>query len=324
VIGCSNQEKNKQGTAAPSVSAAPAMNAGQPQPPQDAAVSVDGKILKKSELEKNTDEIIKKFKDKIPSDKMKEARENIRKQLINTFVLRTLLSNEIEKRKIQAGEKEIAAVKEKIKANIPPDKKVDDFLKENNITNDEIAFAVKVEKFKDMEIGNKAKPTAKEITKFYNENKEKLFVEPESVHVRHILVAVKPEDDEKTKAQKKEKIENLRKQLIGGADFAELARKNSDCPSKDVGGDLNFIQRGQTVKEFETAAFSQEKNAIGPVIKTEYGYHIIQVLDRKPASKIPLDKVKNKISAYLEQQKKMQLFNDVLKNLQQKAKIVIY
>ena len=68
-----------------------------------------------------------------------------------------------------------------------------------------------------------------------------------------------------------------------GDDFAEIARKNSDCPSKEVGGDLNFIRKGQTVKPFEDAAFSQKKNAIGPVITTEYGYHIIQVLDRKPA-----------------------------------------
>ena len=133
-----------------------------------------------------------------------------------------------------------------------------------------------------METGDKAKPTQKEISKFYNDNRDK-FIDPESVHVRHILVAIKKGDNDKVKAEKKEKIENLRKQLLNGGDFAEVARKNSDCPSKEEGGDLNFIRRGQTVKPFEDAAFSQEKNVIGPVITTEYGYHIIQVLDRKPA-----------------------------------------
>ena len=121
---------------------------------------------------------------------------------------------------------------------------MDEFLKENNISQEQIAFAVKVEKFKNMEIGKKAKPTQKEITKFYNDNRDKLFVESESVHVRHILVAVNKDDNDKVKAQKKEKIENLRKQLLNGGDFAELARKNSDCPSKEAGGDLNFIRRG--------------------------------------------------------------------------------
>ena len=125
--------------------------------------------------------------------------------------------------------------------------------------------------------------------------------------------------------RKKEKIENVRKQLLNGGNFAELARANSDCPSKEAGGDLNFIRRGQTVKPFEDAAFSQEKNVIGPVITTEYGYHIIQVLDRKPAKKIALEAaVKDKISAYLDKQKKSEAFEAVLKNLQQKAKIIVY
>jgi peptidyl-prolyl cis-trans isomerase C len=111
---------------------------------------------------------------------------------------------------------------------------------------------------------------------------------------------------------------------LNGGNFAELARKNSDCPSKEAGGDLNFIRRGQTVKPFEDAAFSQQKDVIGPVITTEYGYHIIQVLDRKPAKKIALEAVKDKISAYLDQKKKSEAFDAVLKNLQQKAKIIIY
>jgi peptidyl-prolyl cis-trans isomerase C len=136
-------------------------------------------------------------------------------------------------------------------------------------------------------------------------------------------VSVNKGDSEKIKAEKKAKIENLRKQLLNGGDFAELARKNSDCPSKEAGGDLN-IKRGQAVKAFEDAAFAQEKNVIGPVINTEYGYHIIQVLDRKPAKTIALGEVKDKISAFLEQQKKSKAFMDILKKLQQNAKITVY
>lgn len=337
VSGCGDNDKNKKKSPAPAVatsqiqplvsgsstsSAAPVVAAEQAGA-NDVAVSVDGKILKKSELEKNTDEMMKKLKDKIPAGKQKEFRENIKKQLVNTFVIRNLLANEIEKRKIEVSDQEIKIAKDRLQANLPPNKKLDEFLKENNISQEQIAFAVKVEKFKNIEIGKMAKPTQKEITKFYNDNRDKLFVESESVHVRHILVAVNKDDNDKVKAQKKEKIENLRKQLLNGGNFAELARKNSDCPSKEAGGDLNFIRRGQTVKPFEDAAFSQQNNAIGPVITTEFGYHIIQVLDKKPAKKIALETVKDKISAYLEQQKKSEAFNTVLKNLQQKAKIIV-
>jgi peptidyl-prolyl cis-trans isomerase C len=183
-------------------------------------------------------------------------------------------------------------------------------------------LGVKVEKYVKSEIGNKTKPTQKEINKFYNDNRDK-FVIPESVHVRHILVAVNKGDNDKVKAGKKEKIENLRKQLVKGDDFAEVARKNSDCPSKEVGGDLNFIRRGQMVKPFEDAAFSQKNNVIGPVITTEYGYHLIQVLEHKPAQKIALDQVKDKVSAYMEQQNQSKAFMSILQKLKENAKIVV-
>jgi peptidyl-prolyl cis-trans isomerase C len=338
VSGCGDNDKNKKKSPVPAlgtnqiqpaVSGSTASNTvpivtGDQAPSGDIAVSVDGKILKKSELGKKTNEMIKKLKDKIPADKQKDFREDIKKQLVNTFVIRTLLANEIEKRKIEASDQEIKLARDKVQASLPPGKKIDEFFKEKGISKEEITFAVKIEKFRNMEIGNKAKPSQKEIAKFYNDNRDKLFVEAESVHVRHILVATKKDDDDKVKAQKKEKIENLRKQLLNGGNFAELARKNSDCPSKEAGGDLNFIKRGQTVKPFEDAAFSQQKDAIGPVITTEYGYHIIQVLDRKPAKKIALEAVKDKISAYLDQKKKTEAFDAVLKNLQQKAKIIVY
>lgn len=333
VLGCSDNGKKGSAPASganniqnPASSFPPsAAVSGQPEKVDtgDVAVSVDGKVLKKSELENSIKEKFNLIKDKIPSDKQKEFKENLRKQLIDVFIARTLLSNEIEKRKIEASNEEVKMAMDQIKASLPPNKKIDEFFKENKITQEDIILAVKIDKFRNMEAGQNLKASQKEISKFYNDNKEKLFVEPESVHVRHILVTVGKDDNDKIKAEKKEKIENLRKQLLKGGDFAELARKNSDCPSKEVGGDLSFIKRGQMVKEFENAAFSQEKNAIGPVIKTEFGYHIVQVLDKKPAKKITLDEAKGKIAAFLEKSKKMNAFNDILKKLKEKAKIIV-
>jgi peptidyl-prolyl cis-trans isomerase C len=329
VSGCGNNDKNKKESSAPAVSGSltssntPNVIAEQAVIP-GAAVSVDGEILKKSDLENSVKDRMKMFKDKIPADKQKEFQENVKKRLVDEFIMRTLLNNEMAKRKIEVSDKEIKIAKDKIQASLPPNKKVDEFLKENRISQEDIILGIKVEKFMNEDIGNKAKPSQKEISKFYNDNRNKLFVVPESVHVRHILVSVSKDDNEKIKAEKKAKIENIRKQLLNGGDFAELARKNSDCPSKEAGGDLNFIKRGQTVKTFEDAAFSQEKNIIGPVINTEFGYHVIQVLDRKPAKTIALGEIKDRISAFLEQQNKSKAFADILKKLQQNAKIAIY
>ena len=168
----------------------------------DIAVSVDGVVLKKADLEKDLQAAFNMYKNKVPADKQKEMKEQLRKQIIDVFIMRTLLSREVEKRKITASKEEIAKAVEKIKAQVAPNKSVDEFMKENKITNEDIALAVKIEKFQNMEVGQKGKPTDKEITKFYNDNREKFFSQPAGVHVRHILIAVKKEDDAKTKAQK--------------------------------------------------------------------------------------------------------------------------
>jgi peptidyl-prolyl cis-trans isomerase C len=334
MTGCGNSEEKKKTnqTLAVSVSQVQPLAVATSLPPEtvakqpasgDIAVSVDGNVLKKSEVEKNIKEKLETYKGKIPADKIKEAKTRIKKQMIDEFIIRNLLTKEVAKRKIAVTDKEIKATMEQIKSTLPPDTKLETFMKENKISKEQIALGIKVSKLVKQEAGNKTKPKQKEISKFYDENKDK-FIIPESVHVRHILIAFAEGDDDKVKAEKKVKIENLRTQVVDGADFAEVARKNSDCPSKDNGGDLGMVRKGQTVKSFEDAAFSQKINSIGPVVATEYGYHVIQVLGLTPQKTAALEEVKGKISSYLEQQKQAAVFNALLKKLRDNAKIVLY
>ena len=115
---------------------------------------------------------------------------------------------------------------------------------------------------------------------------------PERVKVRHILIKTegKPKDEvPKLKA----KAEDILKQLQHGADFAELAKKNSEDPgSAEKGGELGWIVRGQTVPNFEKAAFSLKPGDLSGVIETEYGFHIIQVEDKQAAHTQTFDEVK--------------------------------
>jgi peptidyl-prolyl cis-trans isomerase D len=125
------------------------------------------------------------------------------------------------------------------------------------------------------------------------------FRVPERVHVRHILLMTRGKSPDEV-AKIKVKAEDLLRQVRAGGDFAALATKNSEDPgSGPKGGDLGWIVRGQTVPNFESAAFSLKPKEISNLITTEYGFHIIQVLAHEQAHLRPFEEVKDEIATEL-------------------------
>ncbi len=142
-----------------------------------------------------------------------------------------------------------------------------------------------------------------DIQSYYNQHLAEYKVEPQ-VKVRHILISVAPGADAKTDAAAKAKAESLQKQVKGGADFAKLAKENSDDPgSKERGGDLGMVRKGQMVPEFEKQSFSTPVGQTSDVFKTQFGYHFLQVTEKQDERTKPLAEVKDTIRPILEQQK---------------------
>jgi peptidyl-prolyl cis-trans isomerase D len=130
---------------------------------------------------------------------------------------------------------------------------------------------------------------------------------PNRVHTEHILFTTVGKTDAEV-TEIKNKAEDVLVQAKKGSNFEELAKKYSEDPgSKDKGGDLGWILQGQTVPEFEKAAFSLNKGQISDLIKTQYGFHIIKVLDKETAHTKPFDEVKDSIRTPLLLQKVDQL-----------------
>ena len=125
-------------------------------------------------------------------------------------------------------------------------------------------------------------------------------------HVAHILFKTVGKTDAEV-AEIKKKAEDVLNKAKHGSKFADLAKQYSEDTTKDKGGDLDWIVRGQTVPEFEAAAFSLPKGAISDLVKTQYGFHILQVIDRETARTQTFDEVKAAIQAQLQQQKAEQL-----------------
>ncbi|MGA3161844.1 MAG: peptidylprolyl isomerase [Terracidiphilus sp.] len=149
--------------------------------------------------------------------------------------------------------------------------------------------------------GGVPQPTQQEIQQYFRGHQSEYTV-PEQARSRHILIKVAPGADAKTDAAAKAKAEALLKQIKGGANFADLAKKNSEDSSKDMGGELGFFKRGATVPEFEKALFSQ-KIGDTEIVKSQFGYHILQVEERQTAHSQSLDEVRPVIQATLIRQK---------------------
>jgi peptidyl-prolyl cis-trans isomerase D len=138
------------------------------------------------------------------------------------------------------------------------------------------------------------------------------FRMPERVHARHILLKTEGKSDAEKKALKA-KAEDLLKQLKNGADFAELAKKNSDDGSKEQGGDLGWFVRNQMVPEFDSVAFALKPKELSGVVTSQFGYHIIETLEKDPAKLKPFEEVKDELAKEVRSQAvsdKMQMLGD--------------
>jgi len=119
------------------------------------------------------------------------------------------------------------------------------------------------------------------------------FQVPNRVHVEHILLFTRGKNTEAEITEVQKRAEDVLKELKKGGKFEDLAKKYSeDTQTKDKGGDLGWIVQGQTVPSFEKAAFGTAKGGISDVVKTEYGFHIIKVLDKETAHTLSLDEVR--------------------------------
>jgi peptidyl-prolyl cis-trans isomerase D len=134
-----------------------------------------------------------------------------------------------------------------------------------------------------------------DIERYYNQNVE-TYSSPEQVRASHILFKTEGGDDAAVKA----KAEAVLKQVKAGGDFAELAKKHSEDSSAPQGGDLDYFGRGRMVKEFDDVAFSLAPGSTSDLVKTQFGYHIIKVVDKKAAATRPLAEVSGQIADQLQ------------------------
>ena len=155
-----------------------------------------------------------------------------------------------------------------------------------------------------------------DIERSYNENIEQ-YSSPEQVRASHILLKTEGKEDAVVKAR----AEDVLKQAKAGADFAALARKYSEDESNaSKGGDLDYFGKGRMVPEFDQVVFTMEPGQISDLVKTQYGYHVIKLVDKKAGTSRPLDEVRQQISDQLAFERAQTQATDLSKRLEAQIK----
>ncbi|MDA0989188.1 MAG: peptidylprolyl isomerase [Verrucomicrobia bacterium] len=264
--------------------------------PGAVLATVGDKTLTSRDAESEVGIRFESFRSQIPPGQENAIRSRIMGTVIEQFVVRTLLLSEADRQGITITAEDEATAFAKIDESLRKEgRSLEMALKTSPMgeerLREEVRVGIRIEKLLASDVLSKRpEPTDEEVEVFIEENRERLSV-PEMVQASHILVTVDATDDDETRAAKKKKIEELRQELVDGADFAEVAMANSDCPSSQRGGDLGSFPRGRMVPAFEEAAFSQPTGEVGPIVETRFGYHIIKVQEHSDAGDVERDEV---------------------------------
>lgn len=288
------------------------------------AATVNGVAITKEEFDREFTLIKRQLEsmgNNIDSAKLSAFKENVLDNLIGA----ELLFQESTKEGIKVDNAQVELQIKQMSSRFKTDEEFTAALKGVGLTKAIVTAQVKrglaIKLLIDKLYTNKITATDKETKDFYDQNPN-YFKRPEQVKASHILIKTDTGDDEKKKAEKKKKLEDIETRLKKGEDFATLAKEYSDDPSgKAQGGDLGYFGKGQMVKPFEDAAFSMKAGDISPIVETQFGYHIIKVTDKRAASTVPLEEVKDRIKEQLIRNKIRAEVTSLIGKLKEKAKI---
>jgi len=313
-------------------------------------VKVNKENIMKSEFDKLYNAAIEQMKQITSKEISKEEEKLLKQKVLDQLIAHKLLLQEAKKRNIKVTKRELEEGIKTIKSRFPSDQMFQLELKKENLTQKQfekqIEEQIMVLKLTEEVVRkNMVKPDESDARELFNkivklidkkdvklqENEQeelKLLAQlvqrffDEQVRVRHILIRVEPNASQKEKEEAKKKIMEIKSKIEKGEDFATLAQKFSEDPgSKERGGDLGFIARGDTVEEFEKAAFSLKEGEMSGIVETKFGYHIIRVIEKRPKRKPDFELIKDDLMQYLTRKNAEKCYDEFVETLKKKADV---
>ena len=251
-------------------------------------------------------------------DEVKKNLPKLEEKALDQAIGARLLLDQAAKLDMPVSAADIDAEVAKIVAQVGGAENYQKALAAQGITEDqfrkELEKGAKVNKLVEQACSSVAEPTDDEVAAFYAAHKAE-YVAPEQVLCQHILV--KGSDDAAL-----DKIKDIRARIVDGkADFAEEAKKHSDCPSGQQGGSLGWFGRGMMVPEFDKVAFEMAKGEVSNIVTTQFGYHIIYKADQRGGGQQTLVDVHDQIKDLLRHDARGRAMDAYVAELREKATI---
>ena len=298
-------------------------SAAQEQASASKVAMVNGSVITRADLDEEMGNVRRRLAGmgKFLSD---SQLPELRKEVLETLINRELLYQESKARGIKVEEEAINRELKRLEARFPNEQEFKNALAKTNTSVADLRTQMKrslaIKALIDRQFADSVWISDKEVRAYFDNNPDS-FKKPEQMKAGHILIKVDPQADESEKAAARKKIEGIRKRLKKGEDFGTLAKEFSDDPSGAKGGDLGHFSRGQMVKPFEEAAFALKPGEISDVVETRFGYHLIKVTDKRPASTAPYGEVEERLQQYLKQKEVQKQVGLYVAGLKKKAKI---
>lgn len=301
-----------------------------PDPAGGVVLTVDGTPITENDVREI---LLARFGSQLqqmPPEQAAMVQQQMQQMVITDLVNKTVLLNAAKAEGYEATDEAVAEQLSEIAARLPEGVELEAYAAEAGIDldriRDQIRDDVKIRQLIESVTADIEKPGKEEVKAYYDQHPEE-FTEEAMVEASHILVSTREIEDEVGRLAKKAEAEKIMLQLDEGEGedygerFAALAEAHSDCPSKEDGGNLGAFARGQMVPEFEEAAFKQEIGAVGELVETQFGYHLILVTDRSEAKTHSFEEVEEDLSENLYEMKRGEKIEGYISDLIAKATI---
>jgi len=283
---------------------------------------VNGEDVQKWEVEAALKQAEASAGGPVPADK----RDAVLRSILDEIVTYHLLAQEAHGRKMDVSETDLDAEMLKIRQDFQTEDAYKQALLLQGVTVEQLRDvtrrSLQARKLVDAEVTTKITVQDADVDAFYNQNIDR-FKQGDTVRASHIYLRVAPDAQPSEKNQKRAAAAELLKQLRAGADFAKVARENSDDGTAANGGDLGFFGKGDMPPDFEKVAFSLKPGTMSGVVELQTGLHIIKVVERRGPRTAPLAEVRDNVKQFLLDGQRQTKLDQLLGQIKAKSKIQI-